>query len=309
MAKNYFRKKILLAKIESLYADDPTPTGALNAIQTKDLEIDPLEGEALSRKLDRDSFGADLSTLVGKHVRVRFKVEVAGSGAAGTAPAYGVLLRACGHSETVNAGVDVTYTPIDESVPSVYSYFKRGLVLHKIAGARGMVKMVASKRNYGYFEFEFIGLYVGPVASSAITAVLTAFQRPVPFRASTVDCDLAGVTVGLHEISIDGGQKVEFYEHSEEESIQITDRESKFSAKFEEPEIGTHDFFADISTDTTGAFDFQIGTTAGNIVQVTAATSQIGTLKVSDTQGVSTFDVTGTLVPDSTNPDYRIVIK
>lgn len=309
MAKNYFRKKTLLAKIESIEGTDPTPTGAANAIQTKDLEIDPIEGEALSRNLDRDSFGSDLSTLVGKHVRLRFKVEAAGSGAAGTAPAYGVLLRACGHSETVNAAVDVRYKPIDTGVPSVHFYFKRGLVLHKCAGSRGMVKFTASKRNYGYFEFEFTALYVGPVASSAITAVLTAFQTPVPFRAASVDCDIAGTTVGLHEISIDGGQKVEFYEHSEEESIQITDRESKFSAKFEEPEIGTHDFFADVSAGTTGAFDFTLGTVAGNIVQIVAATSQIGTLKVADVQGVSTFDVTGTLVPDSTNPDYEFVFK
>lgn len=309
MAKNYFRKKLLLAKIETVYGDDPTPTDALNAIQTKDLEIDPIEGEALSRNIDRDSFGADLSTLVGKHVRVRFKVEAAGSGAAGTAPAYGVLLRACGHAEDVNAGVDVRYAPIDENVPSVYFYFKRGLVLHKCAGARGMVKFTASKRNYGYFEFEFTALYVGPVASSAMTPVLTAFQTPVPFRASTVDCDIAGVTVGLHEITIDGGQKVEFYEHSEEESIQITDRESKFSAKFEEPEIGTHDFFDDVSTDTTGAFDFQLGTVAGNIVQIVSTMSQMQTLKVSDVQGVATFDVTGTLVPNGANPDYEIVFK
>ena len=34
MAK-YFRKKILLAKTESVYGTDPTPSGAANAILTR----------------------------------------------------------------------------------------------------------------------------------------------------------------------------------------------------------------------------------------------------------------------------------
>lgn len=309
MAKIYVRKKTLLAKPEVTYGVDPTPTGALNAILTKDLEIEPLEGEQLDRDTDKDTFGSNLQTLVGKMIRLRFKVEVAGAGAAGDIPAYGVLLRACGMSETNSAGVDTQYKFIDDAVPSLHFYFKRDKVLHKVAGARGMFKITTGKRKYAYYEFEFIGLFVAPVVAGAITPVLTAFVKPVPFRASTVSCSLISNVVGLHEATIDGGQKVEFYEHSEEESVQITDRKAKIDATFEEPEIGTHDYYADVNAETTGALDYQHGTVAGNIVQITATMMQLTTIKPSDQQGVAALQVTGPLVPNGANSDFTIIVK
>lgn len=270
-----FRKKTLLAKLEVTYGLDSAPTGALNAILTKDLEINPLEGEVLERGLDKETLGADLGTLVGKHVKLTFKVEIAGSGAAGSAPAYGPLLVASGHQQTLNVGVSAVYVPIDEAA-SVTLHMKHDKILHTITGSRGKVRLVTKERQYAYFEFEFIGLFNPPTASLAsLSPVLTAFQKPVPFRAANVECELFSQLVCLRELMMDFGQSNSFFECSEAESIDLEDRLGKFDIKFLEPELATHDFYDDINSDTDGELSYIHGTVAGNIVEVVAHHAQI----------------------------------
>lgn len=99
----FFRKKTLLAKTESSYGVDPTPTGAANAILTKNLQIQLMQGNTVNRDVDRPTLGNDLTYHVAPYTKLSFEVELAGSGAAGTAPAYAPLLKACGFAETVIA--------------------------------------------------------------------------------------------------------------------------------------------------------------------------------------------------------------
>jgi hypothetical protein len=308
MAKIYFRKKVLYAKVETTYGTDAEPAGS-DAIQTRDLTITPRDGETITLDLDKPNFGADLESLVAAHVMVTFKVPLAGSGTAGTAPAWGKLMKGCGHDETVTESTSVKYTPADDDPDSLTLRFERDKVLHTITGARGSVKLTLDKRQYPWLEFSFMGIYNAVAANSAaLTPVFTAWKKPVPFRASTVSCTLIGQTVGLHKIAFDFGQKVEFYDHSEEESIQITDRESRFDATFEETEIGTHDFFADAVAETTGVLTYVHGVTAGNIVTVASPLTQITKPTPTDVQGVSALQCTGPLVTDGTDPDYTITL-
>jgi hypothetical protein len=92
----FWRKKTLLAKIEGTYNTDPTPTGAANAILAVEVEWDPMLGEDVNRNLELPAFGNQGTVPIDLHGRLSFKVELAASGAAGTAPAWGPLLRACG---------------------------------------------------------------------------------------------------------------------------------------------------------------------------------------------------------------------
>lgn len=309
MSKILFRKKTLLAGIEATYGTAAALTGALNAVQTSQLAISPLEGTALDLELDKATFGSNLGTLVGKHVQVTFRVPLAGSGAAGTAPAMGPLLKACGHTEVVTAGTDTVYTP-NEAPDSLTMSFLLDKTLHSITGCRGSMKLSTAKRAYPWLEFTFMGLYNPPVNQVGdLGAVYSTWKKPVPFRAATVDCTLFGQVVGLHNMNLDFGQQVEFYEHSEEESIQITDRKATFDATFEEVDIPTHDFFADVNGEVAGAMQYKHGTVAGNIVVIDATNSQAQTIKRSDEQGVSALQVTGPLAAIAPDPDYTLTFK
>jgi hypothetical protein len=100
MATRYFRKRSILAKIETTYGTDPTPTGAANAIQAFNVALTPLELEYEDRDVARAYLGHQDQIVVTGRARLTFECEVAGSGTAGTAPAWGPLVRGCSFGQT-----------------------------------------------------------------------------------------------------------------------------------------------------------------------------------------------------------------
>lgn len=105
-----FRKKIILVKPEGTYAVDAVPTGAANAILALDVEVQPLNGEALRRGVVKPYLGQVPALMVGLHSKISFGIEFAGSGVAGTPPKYGPLLRACAMAETAYTGAATIMT-------------------------------------------------------------------------------------------------------------------------------------------------------------------------------------------------------
>lgn len=310
MAKLLFRKKALLAKKEVTYGTDPVPTGALNAIQTRNLSIDPLEGDELTFDIDTELLGAKARSLVGKHVKVSFEVAAAGSGAAGTAPAWGVLMLGAGHTETVTAATKVTYTPKDTDTDSLTLYVMIGRTLHKITGCRGSVKFSAKKREYPWLQFEFMGLFSEPVDQAvALGADVSAFLKPQPFRAESVEFELGAYLAGLHEITIDFGQKVDFYEHSEEEQIMQTDRQGSWQGVLEEPDVGTHNFFADVDAETQMELSYVHGSVAGNTFEINVPKTQLLSPKRQAVEDISALQLNGPLIQDGSGAEYSVIAR
>lgn len=313
MAKLLFRKKALLAKVETTYGTDAAPTGALNAIQTRNLQIEPLNGDPLEFDVDTELLGAKAMSLVGRHVKITFEVAAAGSGVAGTAPAWGVLMRGAGHTETLDATLGsekATYKPLDTDTPSLTMWVLVGRTLHKVTGSRGSVKFSSKKREYPWLQFEFMGLFSSPIdQNTSLGTVLTAFLQPQPFRADVVEFELGANLAGLHEVSVDFGQKVEFYEHSEEEQIMQVDRKANWQATIEEPDIGTHNYYADVNNDTVMAFSYVHGTVAGNIVEIACPKTQIMQPRRQAVQDIAALQVQGNFIQDGSGPEYSVIVR
>ena len=111
------RKRLLLTKIESTYATDPTPEGT-DAVLVRNLEITPIEADTVSRDLIRPYLGHSQQILSQARVSITFEVELAGSGTSGTASRVDSLLRACGLAATTT-GSDVTGTAQDGGAGSI----------------------------------------------------------------------------------------------------------------------------------------------------------------------------------------------
>jgi len=112
------RKRAILAKIETTYGVDASPTGGANAILMSNLTVSPMEMTLVERANIKAYLGNNPSVLAAIYAKLAFDVEMAGSGTAGTVPAYGVLLRACGLSETILATA-VTGTATAGSLTSI----------------------------------------------------------------------------------------------------------------------------------------------------------------------------------------------
>lgn len=99
----YSRNAVLLAKIETTEGTDASPTGGSNAILCSELSIEPLAGNTVDLAYVRPYMGKSPSLRVEDYVTVSLTCDLAGTASAGTAAAWGPLLRACGMQETLLA--------------------------------------------------------------------------------------------------------------------------------------------------------------------------------------------------------------
>ena len=179
------RKRLILAKIEAAYGTDPTPTAAANAILVRNLEITPIQADVVSRDLVRPYYGNSDQLLANTRVECTFEVELAGSGTAGTAPAYGPVLKACGMGETVVATTSVTYAPIStfaSAGTSVTIYYNVDGVLHKVTGARGTVDMSCQLGQIPVLKFSMVGIYNAPTDTAQGSVTYTNQATPLIFK-------------------------------------------------------------------------------------------------------------------------------
>jgi len=97
------KQRLVLVKTEaSSYGVNSSPTGSNALFINDDLELSqPAGGGTTQRRIIRPYRGAYETLIVNSQVGITFSVELAGSGTAGTAPAYADLLRACGLAQTV----------------------------------------------------------------------------------------------------------------------------------------------------------------------------------------------------------------
>ena len=306
------RRRTILAKIETTYGTDPTPTGAANAILVRNLNVSPQNAEIVSRDLVRPYLGSSEQLLAGNHVTLDFEVEMAGSGAAGTAPAYGPLLRACGLSETTSAGVSVTYAPISSSFESVTIYFNVDGTLHKITGARGNVELTISARQVPTYKFSITGLYNAPTAAALPTVTYTAFQMPlVANNTNTTGFSFYSYSGVLESLNVNVGTAPTYRQLIGSESVLVTDRKTTGTVQIEAPAIGTKDFFGAALTDgTLGALDITHGTTGGNKVQISSSRIDIQNVSYNDNNGIQMLNIPFVAVPSTAgNDEFSIVVK
>jgi len=305
-----FRKKVLLAKVESTYGVDATPTGAANAILVHDLSISPMEGDTVSRDLVRPTLGNDVQIHVGTHVSVEFDVEAAGSGSAGTAPAYGPLLRACGLAESLLTG-RVEYDPVSGGEDSATIYFNLDGQKHPMLGSRGTVSLKADPKGIPYFHFKFTGLWSDPLTAADPTPDFSAFTQPLAVtNDNTPTFTLHGSAWPMYGFSFDQANQVIYRNLVGEESVQITDRAPTGQVTIQAPVLSTKNFFTTAKANATGAVQLVHGVSAGNIVQFDASWVQLLQPQYGESDGVATLQMGLSFIPSSAgDDDFKITVK
>lgn len=107
--------KVLFFKKEATYATDAAPTGAANAALTRNFTTKPVVVDRIQRNLDRPVRGSSKDAPSNERQTYGYELELAGSGAAGTAPAWMEHLEACGMAApvlTANTSAVQRFAPI-----------------------------------------------------------------------------------------------------------------------------------------------------------------------------------------------------
>jgi len=319
------RNTAILAKIESAYATDAAPTGADNAILISNQTINPLAAQNVDRALVRPYFGGSEQLLGPVYKEVSFDVELAGSGTAGTAPAWGPLLRACGFAQTIIAATRVDYTPVSTGFESLTIYYYDDGVVHKLLGARGEWSLNAKVGAKPTISFKFIGLDGGDVAGTPGTVTLSAFKTPlVVTNAFTLPLVLGGTVSPTGAPAITGGttytsQGVELASGNAvnhipligSESVEITDRSVTGKVMLDMSAAQEVAQMAIVKAATLSSVGMVHGTTAGNKVLLFSPSAQFTNPSKGEVNGRRLIGYDLRIVPDpagSGNDELRIAV-
>ncbi|MDE2595953.1 MAG: hypothetical protein KGL44_03650 [Sphingomonadales bacterium] len=258
-----WKSKTLLAKIETVSGTDAVPTAAANGVLATNVTLSPMEGEDVSRNLDLPYMGASPSIPVGLRSMLSFDVELVGSGALGTAPAFGPLLRMCAVAEVITAGVKVEYNPITDAHESGSIYFAIDTIRHVLTGARGTAVFKLNAQGIPVISFAITGLFNLPSDQAKVTPVFTAWQDPtVATKANTPTFTIANTAFVLRDFSLDLGCQVEPRMLIGSESILIVDKAEQFKATVEAVPLATYNPYQVAQAQTKQAVQLVHGTVA-----------------------------------------------
>ena len=303
------RKRLILAKIESTYGTDSTP-GGTEAILVRNLEITPLQADVVTRDLIRPYLGNFEQILANQRVEITFEVELAGSGAAGTAPAWSPVMKSCAMSETISGGTSVTYAPVSSSFSSCSIYFNNNGVRHKITGCRGSFSISGEVGQIPVISFTMMGIYNAPDDSALPTPTYSNQATPVIFKqGNTTGFQVFSYSGCLQSFSLDMANEMVYRELVGcTKEVLITNRAPNGTAVIEATTIATKDFFTIANGTSTGNLTFQHGQTAGNIVTFSSPQTDIGSPTYSDQDGIQMLNLPYVATPTTAGNDELTLV-
>jgi hypothetical protein len=261
----------------------------------------------VSRDLLRGYLGNSEQLIAKTYVEIKFEVELAGSGTAGTAPRYSPLLKAAGLAETTVAATSVSYAPVSSSFSSATIIFNSDGLNHLVTGCRGSFSIKCEVGQIPTISFTMTGIYNAPTDVSPVSVSYTNQATPLVFRQGNTsafslfsysgllqsfDFDLANATVYRQLVGSATGE------------VLITDRKPAGSCMIEAPPtIATKDFFSIALGSATGGLTFLHGTTAGNKVTFNSPQTDITTPAYGEQDGVRMLNLPYVSVPTTAGND------
>jgi hypothetical protein len=299
--------EVLGIKVETTQ-NTPATLAATDFMLAQDVSVKPVP-EYLPREYRRASLDK-LASLVGKiYVDVNFKMELKGSGTAGTAYApLSNALQASGFAETIVAVTSVTYAPI--SAPASTSFFTIGKsctveyyegstttrtgLKHIVKGcvASGGPKLVLEAGKIPMVEFTFRGLYVAVTDAVAPSATYSAI---LPSIVQSANFSFHGFSAIISKLEIDGGgviaERLDVSSVYGLKGFALVDRDPKGSIDPESDLVANFDFYGKMASAANDSMSVVVGATAGNIMTITTPKAQFAGLDPADRNSMRTFQL------------------
>jgi hypothetical protein len=300
------RLKLLLCAVNGgAYGTDAAPVVG-DAIRAYDFSH-TFQATRLDDDAVQPHLGAGDTHLIGKHLDISFKVRAVGAAAAGTPPPFGSLLRICGLSETVDAGVSVTYEPVSTGFEDGTLYFWRDNKKRALTGVRGTVSIVVERSNVPYLDFAMRGLYTAPEQAAILTPDWSTWRTPEPAEPARVDAwAFHGAAPILQSLRLSLAHEYPFISRVNQERVDITARAAEGEVVIEEPDLATLDMEALAVAHAKGALLFRHGTVAGQRVEISAPAAQIVNVAESESEGTAMQTGTLSLKPVLGNDEFKL---
>lgn len=319
MATRKIKNTVILVAVALTPGADAAPTGADNAVLVAEMSITPLEAQNIERKVMTGGFGGNAELVGTSNVKVSITVELAGSGTAGTAPAWGKLMLGCAMAEGVLASpARVEYTPVSTGLKDLTIYYYDDGVLHKLLSSMGTFTLTAKVGERPMLKFDFTGVDGTVSAVANPVPNYSTWKLPVAMtKANVVDVTLgaayaAGAFTGgtqypSNGLEINWGNQVDFLANLSTEKVDINDRNVTGSVEYELTAAQEVAFMADVKQNVLRSMAFQIGLAAGNKIIIAAPSVQHKNYKKVDVKGTRYAGYDMSYLPVNNNDEIRVV--
>ena len=315
----YVRNTAVMIKVETAYGTDAVPVAATDAMLLRKFTCKPIDAKMVKVPEVRPYFGMGLDLVGASFVSGSFEVSLAGSGAAGTPPMWGRILRACAFAEVITAAARVDYTPISTALEGCTLYYYDDGVLKKVLGVR--CDITSFKLGFGdvpQMAVKFIGLDGGVTAVAPPALTLTAWKAPLavnPINSSLVTLGgtyatgviSGGTTYTTKGLEFSLGNVVNYIELLGGQSVDVTDRDVKGKITFDLTAAQEISNEAIVKAGTATSIGMLHGTTAGYELLTFLPNCQLENPVKDDLNGrrVISYDINP--MPVVGNDEWRIV--
>lgn len=289
--------KVILAKKETVYGTDAVPTIAANAALTRNFTTEPIVTDTLERNLDLPTRGRSKSANTNRRQTFGYELELAGSGTAGTAPAWMEHLEACGMAAPVlAAGVDAQqkFAGASDVTASLTSYHWHGSQRRRVFGARGSYSLDFTAGAYPFAKLDMTGIpHATAVDNTAPGApvILTRWKTPLEVNTVNTDFLLDGFALVLQQFTLDINADVKPRNLVGANYVQRGNHAITGTIKGEVPDLLAKNYFDLLDNSSQVAVRLTHGTVAGNIVDLSGANLQILKIGLVEEDNVLMFDI------------------
>lgn len=307
--------KTLIAKKEAVYGTHAAPTLAANTIVTRGFEARPVEVDPLARNLDTGGHGAMPDAPSNERQTMSYGVEMAGSGVAGTAPAWMELLEGCSMEApalTVGTSAVQRFAAATAPKSSLTQDHWIGDQRHKGVGFRGNFSIDWTANAYAFLQLNYIGLItVATPFDVNVPGVAdgTRWIQPPEINETNTLLMLDGFACITRSLRIDANIELAIRSLIGARYVNTGNHRATARLSIEAPSFTTKDYLTTLRTGARVELIATNGTEAGNIVEIVCAKAQITSITPRDEDGKLMWDLDLLLTVDAGQDDLIITAK
>ena len=307
--------KLLLFKKEAIYGTDAVPTAQANAAYTRNFTSKPVVVDRIQRNLDRPVRGRTKDAPSNERGTFGYELEMAGSGVAGTAPAWMEHLEACGMAApviTAGASAVQRFAAIGTALSAASAYHWRGNQRAVHLGARGTFGFEMTAGQYPFFKFDFTGMLPPAAVLSDVAPPeinLDRWKDPQEVNTANTLFLLDGYAARLRSWTADVNAEVKARNLVGANYIQRGNHAIAGKIMCEAPTIATKNYFSTLRSGAEVTAQAIQGTVPGAIVQLDGAHLQITDIDYQDEDDVAMLSIGFGLNVGTTPDDLVLTAK
>lgn len=264
-----FDRKVLVLKEEEDYGVDSVPTGLLNFVEARNVNLTSFEAETVDRNIILPWMGNGGKLITSIWSKLSFEIALTGAGAAGSAPKYSPIMLALGFAETLSAGVSATYNLISDGFSSASLHINVDGVWYKLIGFRGSASATINAKGIPVLKIDGASLYTAPVDGAMPAVDRTGWIVEDPVNSVNTGALKIGATdLPFSAFEWNVGGKVDRIDlPGPQKEVRVTNRAPTCSATVLAPTLAVFNPYALAEAGTPLVFSNTHGLAAGKKVK------------------------------------------